>query len=98
MLISAESKELTPEGSIHRYRVLAKYQFGDTIGEAIWCAFLYYLVPCEDKLMVVQIDIRWVWDPKYHYCLDLTNIVPIQAKPTHLQPKEAAYLDANWIT
>ena len=37
----------------------------------------------------------WVWDPKYHYCLDLTNAVPIWAKPPRLRPEEEAWLDVH---
>ena len=58
----------------------------------MWHAFLCCLLPCEDKLAAVQMDFGWVWDPEYHYCLDITNIVPIQAKPTHLNPEEEAWL------
>ena len=45
--------------------------------------------------MAVQTDIGRVWDPKYHYCLDLTNIVPIRAKPPHLFPEQEAWLDIH---
>ena len=45
--------------------------------------------------MVIQIGIRQVWDPKYHYHLDLTNAVPTQAKPPHLCPEEEAWLDIH---
>ena len=34
--------------------------------------------------MAIQIDIGQVWDLKYHYCLDLTNTVPIWAKPAQI--------------
>ena len=40
-------------------------------------------------------DIGWVWDPKYHYRLDLTNAVPIRAKPPRLRPEEEAWLDVH---
>ena len=40
-------------------------------------------------------DIGRVWDPKYHYHLDLTNTVPIPAKPPHLNPEEEAWLDVH---
>ena len=53
------------------------------------------LLPWEDKLVAIQTDIRWVWNPKYHYFLDLTNAVPIQAKPPHLHPEEEAWLDVH---
>ena len=77
---------------------LSKYQFGDTVGEAMQCAFLCHLLPCEDKLAAVQIDIGWVWDPKYHYHLDLTNTVPIWVKPPHLRPKEEAWWTSIWMS
>ena len=40
-------------------------------------------------------DIGRVWDPKYHYHLDLTNAVPIRAKPPRLHPEEEAWLDVH---
>ena len=40
-------------------------------------------------------DIGRVWDPKYHYRLDLTNAVPIRAKPPCLRPEEEAWLDVH---
>ena len=51
------------------------------------------LLPWEDKLSAVQTDIGWVWDPNYHYRLDLTNTMPIWVKPAHLHPEEEAWLD-----
>ena len=42
---------------------------------------------------MVLMNIREVSDPKHHYYLDLTKVVPIQAKPPYLQPKEEAWLD-----
>ena len=53
------------------------------------------LLSYGDKLVAVQMDIGWVWDPKYHYHLDLTNTVPIWAKPPHLCPKKEAWLDVH---
>ena len=50
-------------------------------------------LPCENKPSAVQTGIGWVWDPKYHYYLDLTNTVPIWVKPPYLNPKEEAWLD-----
>ena len=47
------------------------------------------------SLLAIQIDIGWVWDPKYHYHLDLTNAMPIWAKPPHLHPEEEAWLDVH---
>ena len=79
MLVDDSGKELPLEWVLYRFWVLSKYHFGDNIGEAMWHNFLHYLVPCEYKLTVVQIDIGWVWDPKYYYQLDLANTVPIRA-------------------
>ena len=45
--------------------------------------------------MAIQTDIGWVWDPKYHYHLDLTNAVPMWVKPPHLRPEEEAWLDVH---
>ena len=92
LLDDHNSKELPLKQDLCRFRALSKYQFGDTVDEAIWRAFLCHFLPWEDKLMAVQIEIRWVWDPKYHYHLDLTNTVPIWAKPPCLHPKEEAWL------
>ena len=52
-----------------------------------WRTFLHHLLPWEDKLVAVQMDIGWVWDPKYHYHLDLTNAVPIRVKPPLPAPR-----------
>ena len=43
-----------------------------------------------------QTDIGWVWDPKSHYHLDLTNAMPIQvqSRPTCAQRREA-WLDVH---
>ena len=84
------SKELPPDQALHRFWVLSKCQFRYTIGEAVQCAFLHCLLPCEDKLAAVYTDIGWVWDPKYHYHLDLTNTVSIRVKPPCLHPEEEA--------
>ena len=46
------------------------------------------LLSYGDKLVAVQMDIGWVWDPKYHYHLDLTNTVPIWVKLPHLCPEK----------
>ena len=40
-------------------------------------------------------DIKRVWDLKYHYHLDLANTVAIWVKPSHLHPKEEAWLDIH---
>ena len=45
--------------------------------------------------MAIQTNIRWVWDLKYHYYLDLANTMPIQAKLPHLHPEEEAWLDVH---
>ena len=81
LMMDYNGKELPPEWALCRYRALSKCQFGDTVDEAAWRTFLCHLLPWEDKLAAVQMDIGWVWDPKYHYRLDLTNAVPIRAKP-----------------
>ena len=47
--------------------------------------FYAIFLPWEDKLAAIQTDIGWLWDPKYHYHLELTNTVPIWVKPTHLR-------------
>ena len=88
-------KELPLEWALHRYRALSKCQFEDTVGEATWRTFLCHLLPWEDKLAAVQMDIGQVWDPKYHYRLDLTNAMPIWAKPSHLCPEEETWLDVH---
>ena len=83
LLFGTDSKDLPLEWAVHMFYVLSKYQFRDTIGEAMRCTFLH-LVLCKDKLAAVQMEIKWVWDPNYYYYLDLTNMVPIQNKPLHL--------------
>ena len=57
--------------------------------------FLHRLLPWEDKLAAVQMDIGWVWDPKYHYLLDLTKAMPIRAKPPRPRPEEETWLDLH---
>ena len=88
LLDDPNSKVLPLEWVLCRFRALSKCQFGDTVDETMWCTFLHCLLPCEDKLAVIQIDIGWVWYPKYYYRLDLTNTVPIWVKPPHLHPEE----------
>ena len=95
LLDDHNSKELPPEWAPHRFRALSKCQFGDTVDEATWHAFLRHLLPWEDKLVAVQSDIGQVWNPKYHYHLDLTNAMPIRAKPPRLHPEEEAWLDVH---
>ena len=95
LLEDPDSKELPPEQALCRFWVLSKCQFGDTVGEAIQHDFLHRLLPCEDKLAAIQMDIRQIWDPKYHYCLYLTNTVPIRAKLPHLHPEEEAWLNVH---
>ena len=82
------SKVLPPKWALCRFWALSKCQFGDTLGEAIQNGFLHCLLPYEDKLVAVQMDIEWVWDPKYHYFLELTNILSIWVKPFHLNPEK----------
>ena len=45
--------------------------------------------------MAIKMDIGWIWDPKYHYHLNLTNTMHIWAKPPHLRPEEEAWLDIH---
>ena len=92
LMMDYNGKELPLEWALCRYRALSKCQFGDIIDEAAWCAFLHHLLPWEDKLVAIHMDIGRVWDLKYHYHLDLTNAVPIQAKPPHLYSEEKAWM------
>ena len=95
LIMDYNGKEHPLERALCRYRALSKSQFGDTVDEATQCTFLRYLLPWEDKLAAIQMDIGWVWDPKYHYHLDLTNAMPIWAKPPHLRPEEEAWLEVH---
>ena len=95
LLDDHNGKELPLEWALCRFWALSKYQFGDTVDETTQHTFLHHFLPCEDKLTAVQMDIRRVWDPKYHHHLDLTNMVPIWAKPLHLRPKEKAWPDVH---
>ena len=95
LLDDYNGKELPPKWALYRFWALSKYQFGDTVDEATQHAFLCHLLPCKDKLVAVQTDIRWVGNPKYHYCLDLTNTVPIRVKLPCLCPEEEAWLDIH---
>ena len=95
LMMDHNSKEFPPEQALCRYQALSKCQFGDIVDEATWHAFLHHLLPWEDKLAAVQMDIGQVWDLKYHYCLDLSNAMPIRAKPPHLRPEEEAWLDVH---
>ena len=95
LLMDYNGKELPLEWDLCRYQALSKCQFGDTVDEATRRAFLCHLLPWEDKLAAVQMDIGRVWDPKYHYHLDLTNAMPIWAKLPHLCPEEEAWLDVH---
>ena len=88
-------KEIPLEWALHRYWALSKCHLGDTVGEAARHDFLLHLLPWEKKLAAIQMDIGWVWEPKYHYPLDLTNAVPILVKPPHLCPEEEAWLDVH---
>ena len=90
LLDGPNGKELPLEWALYRFRALSKCQFGDTVDEAAWYAFLHCLLPWEDKLVAIQMDIGQVWDPKYHYHLDLTNAVPIWVEPPYLHPEEEA--------
>ena len=46
-------KELPLDRALCRYWALSKFQFGDTVDEATWRAFLRRLLPWEDKLAAV---------------------------------------------
>ena len=95
LLNDHNGKKLPLEWALHRLQVLSKCQFGDTVDEATWRTFLLCFLSYEDKLAAIQMDIKPVWDPKYHYHLDLTNTVPIRAKPPRLCPEEEAWLDIH---
>ena len=90
LLDHPNGKELPPDWVLCRFWAFSKCQFRDTIGEAMRHNFLHHLLPCEDKFAVIQTNIVWVWDPKYHYHLDLTNTVSIWVKPSCLHPDEEA--------
>ena len=94
-MMDDNGKELPPKWALCRYRALSNCQFSNTVGEAAWRTFLHCFLPWEDKLVAVQMDIGQVWDPKYHYHLDLTNTVPIWAKPPCLRLEEEAWLDVH---
>ena len=95
LLDDHNGKELPPKWALHRFQSLSKCQFGNTVDKAAQHTFLCHLLPWEDKLATIQTDIGWVWDPKYHYHLDLTNAVPIWVKLSHLCQKEEAWLDVH---
>ena len=95
LLDNPNGKELPPDWALCRLWVLFKCQFGDTVDETMQHAFLCHLLPCEDKLAAVQIDLRWVWDPKFYYYLNLTNKVPIRVELPHLCPNKEAWLDIH---
>ena len=90
-----KNKELPPEQALHRFWALFKCQFGKTVDKATRHAFLHHLLLYEDKLAAIQMYIGQVWDPKYHYHLDLTNTVPIQGRLHHLHLEEEAWLDIH---
>ena len=90
LLDNPNGKELSLEQALCKFLELSKCQLGDTIGKAPWHAFLCHLLLCGGKLTAIQMNIRWVWGPKYCHHLDLTNKLPIQAKLPHLYPKEEA--------
>ena len=60
LLDNPNGKELPPDWALFRFWVLSKCQFGDTIGEATQCGFLCCLLLYEDKLVAIQMDVRWV--------------------------------------
>ena len=44
----------------YRFWVISKCQFGDIVDDATWGAFLGNLLPCEDKLAAIQMNIGQV--------------------------------------
>ena len=87
LMMDYNGKELPLEWAFCRYRVFSKCQFGDThLMKPHGVPSCAIFLPWEDKLAAVQMDIGQVRNPKYHYCLDLTNAVPIRAKPPRLCP------------
>ena len=69
LLDDPNGKELPPVQALCRFQALSKCQFRDTIVRTTQCTFLHCQLPFEDKFVAVQINIGWVWDPKYHYHL-----------------------------
>ena len=57
LLKDHNGKELPVEWALCRFWALFKCQFGDTVDEATWCAFLCSLLPWEDKLTAIQREI-----------------------------------------
>ena len=45
LLDNPNSKELPPDWDLIRFWALSKCQFGDTVGKAMWHAFLHRLLP-----------------------------------------------------
>ena len=90
LLADPNGMELLPKWALCRFWAFSKCQFGDTVGEAAWHAFLYHLLPCEDKHAAAQMDITQLWDPKFDLHLDLINTVPIREKLPFLFTKKKA--------
>ena len=95
LVIGTDSKDLPLQKVVQWLQALFKCQFGETMQKAKQQAFLHCLMPCKDSFIMFQTDIRQVRDPKCHYHLDLTSILPIQAKPPCMMPKEEAWLDVH---
>ena len=57
LMMDFNGKEFPLEWALHRYQALSKCQFGDTVDEAARRNFLGGLLPWEDKLAAVQMDI-----------------------------------------
>ena len=53
--------------------MLSKCQIRDTVDETTWHAFLHHFLPCENKLVAIQTDIR--------YQLGLGPKVPLLSGP-----------------
>ena len=91
-MMDDSGKELPPERAPCRYWALPKCQFREQLmrlHSAPSC-LICYLGRTNLRPSTVQTDIGWVWDPKYRYHLDLTNAMPIRAKPPCLRPEEEA--------
>ena len=95
LLDNPDGKEFPPDWALHRFWALSKCHFRDIVGVAMRYVFLCCLHPCENKLAAIQTDIGQVWDPKYHYHLDLTNTVPIWVELLCFHPEEEVWLDVH---
>ena len=60
LMMDDNGKELPLKWALHRYWALSTCQFGDTVDEAARHTFLHRLLPWEDKLVAIQMDIGQV--------------------------------------